>query len=72
MGRGFLALEYFGQIGNSLAVDPRNDAVTHYRVIRGGCYNVSSEKCRASTRRQGGKMKKNDHIGFRIVLEIAY
>jgi len=42
------------------------------KVLRGGCFKVSSEKCRSAAREWGAPGTEYDFVGFRLAMQVVY
>ncbi|HUU28172.1 MAG TPA: SUMF1/EgtB/PvdO family nonheme iron enzyme [archaeon] len=58
---------WFEDYSSSGQVNPAGPAAGTYRVLRGGCWYVEAEYCRAAARTNSGPSTKSDFIGFRVV-----
>ena len=56
---------------DSAADDPPGPKAGQMRVVRGGCYGMSSLDCRSAARRGHDPNSASETIGFRVVMEVG-
>ena len=61
-------IDYSDAIDGNTSIDPMGPLKGKYRVLRGGSYNTTWEKCRAAARDFAEPYVGREDIGFRVVI----
>jgi formylglycine-generating enzyme required for sulfatase activity len=59
--------DWYGSYGSGSATDPLGAASGSYRVVRGGCWNISLQYVRSANRSLSTPTRRSDNVGFRVV-----
>jgi formylglycine-generating enzyme required for sulfatase activity len=60
--------DWYGGYGSSAVSDPAGPASGSYRVVRGGCWHIPGDYCRAANRLGNLPSRRHQFFGFRVAL----
>jgi formylglycine-generating enzyme required for sulfatase activity len=62
--------DWYGAYTSEVKTDPHGPDEGEYRIVRGGCWHMDADGCRAADRVGGNPVRCNSSLGFRLVRDV--